>query len=191
MHKNTNSSQAVPSLPLLPPKKAEKTKHKQEIPCGFISNQGGRPSSNSLIKAHDYLQSLGVQITLVETPDDQRKHWRPGKTSKQKAAFQLNTTARVSIVRCLDLITQKQISCRQQKSKMRNKGVILTHEEIISIKPSWVYGVVIKTAPASSDIWSNEAEAVQQHRQAPETTRSLMQHKEVNEPLCLGILVTF
>lgn len=88
-------------------KKAGKTKHKQEIPCGFISNQGGRLSSNSLIKVHDYLQSLGVQITLVEPPDDQRKHWRPGETSKQKAAFQLNTTARVSIVRCLDLITQK------------------------------------------------------------------------------------
>lgn len=100
---------------------------------------------------------MGVQITLVETPDDQRKHLRPGKTSKQKEAFQMNAIARVSIARGLHLITQKQISCRQQKRKMRNKGVILTHEEIIFIKPSCIYCVVIKTKLTLNDIWGNEA----------------------------------
>lgn len=59
---------------------------------------------------------------------------------------------------------------------MRNKGVILTHEEIISIKPSWIYCVVIKTAPTWSDIWSNEAVTVQWLGQAPEITHSWVQY---------------
>lgn len=67
------------------------------------------------------------------------KHWGPGKTSKQKATFQINTIARISIVRSLNLIIQKQIRCWQQKNKIGNKGVILTHQEMIFINPAHIY----------------------------------------------------
>lgn len=58
---------------------------------------------------------------------------------------------------------------------MRNKGVILTHE-IISIKPSWVYCAVTKTAPTSNDIWSNEDLTVQHLGEVPEIMHPWMQY---------------
>lgn len=86
-----------------------------------------RPTVIPLIKAHGYLQSIGVTITLVKTPNDQRKPWRSGKASKQRAAFQMNAIARACIVKCLDFRTLKQISLRQQKIQIRYKELILTH----------------------------------------------------------------